>query len=768
MTNHEYVGRSVPRLDAPEKTAGGATYTLDLQLPKMLHGKLKTSPFPHARILGIDASRAERLPSVRLVLTAKDILDQVIWGVMPGYYNQRPLRADMVRFVGDAVAAVVAVSEEEAAEAVELIEVEYEELPAVFDPFEAMRDGAPLLHEDAPGNIAFTKHVEFGDLERAFEAAHHVSEISAETSRQAHCALETHVCIAEWSADGGLTVYNSTQAPSVASQKFSKALHIPEAKIRVVTNYVGGGFGGKSTGKFNIDFLSIIAAKKLNRPVRFFYTREEEFVLATHRTKQHHTIRIATDREGRLLAREVEMLVDSGAYADYGPTVASITAHQGGSLYNFQAYRHTARAVYTNNPLGGSMRGVGNAGYTFATEVAMDNHAREIGMDPAEFHLINLVKQGDTTIIGAHMASCGVKQCVREAVRRVPWKEPRSSSKGKRRGYGLAAAVHSTGSRSGGPATAGAFIKMNRDGSAQLFSGTIEMGTGTNTVLAQICAETLGVPVENVRIINGDTAVTPYGQGQRGSRTTTIEGEATRLAAQKAREELFRGAAQLLECDPAGLDAREGRIFVKGTPGRWVSHADAYVIIHREDCKEVTATATYNSPCEEPDPATGYGNWSAAYSFGVKVAEVNVDTETGAVEVLRVVSATDAGTVVNPHAALGQIEGGVLMGVGYALMEDFQVENGQPVNPSWLDYKLPTTLDVPNLEVVFVETENPNGPYGAKGLGEVAQLGTSAAIANAVYDAVGVRVTDLPITPEKVLNALRRKEAVAASKQAVA
>ena len=759
MAELAYVGKSVPRVDAPEKVMGRAMYTLDLLLPKMLHGKLKASPLPHARIVRIDTARAARLPGVKLVLTGKDMPADCVWGVVPSCYDQRPLCTDKARFVGDSVAAVVATSEDITQEALDLIEVEYEELPAVFDPREAMRPGAPVIHDRWPNNIAFTKHMEFGEVDKMFAAAHHVSELSTASSRQAHCSFETHVSIAEWSPSGYLTVYNSTQCPSLSSQYFSKCLKIPEAQIRVVTNYVGGGFGGKATSKFNIDFLSIIAAKKTGLPVKFYYTREEEFLLATHRTKQFHAIRIATDKEGLLLAREVRMVVENGGYSDYGPVVGGITAHMGGSLYHFKAYRHHADVVYTNVPPGGAMRGVGNAGYTFGTESAMDQHAREVGMDPAEFRMRNLVKRGDTTIIGAKISSCGARECLEEAVKRVSWKGPRPSRGPRKRGLGLAMAVHFTGARAMGPETAGAFIKMNKDGTVQVLSGTIEMGNGSDTTLSQICAEALGVRVEDVKIVNGDTSVNPYGWGVRGSRTTTIDGMATRLASLEARGMLFKGAAELLECDAADLDARDGKIFVKSSPERQITHQQAYMKIYDRPGSEAVYTAvSYDSPSESPDPVTGYGNWSAAYSFGVKLAEVEVDTETGAVEVLRIVSANDVGTVVNPAGAQGQLDGGALMGVGYALMEDFQVEGGQPVNPNWLDYKFPTTQDMPELEAVLVETENPSGPYGAKGLGEMVQLATEPAIANAICDAVGVRIPTLPITPEKVLNALREKE----------
>ena len=437
MAELSYIGKSVPRVDGPEKVTGKAMFTLDLQLPKMLHGRLLGSPLPHARIKNIDTSRAERLPGVKLIMTHKDIPEGVEWGVVPVCYDQRPLASDKVRHVGDSVVAVVATSEDIAVEALDLIDVDYEELPAVFDPREAMQEGAPVIHDRYPDNVAFVKHMEFGDVDRMFDEAHQVSELATSSSRQMHGSLEAHVSIAEWSQKGDVTVYNSSQCPSLSSQYFAKLLKIPEAQIRVITNYVGGGFGGKATSKFNIDFLSIIAAKKLDLPVKFYYTREEEFLLGTHRTKQYHVWRLATDKDGMLLARDTQMVVENGGYSDYSPAVGSITAHMGGSIYNYKAYRHHADVVCTNVPPGGAMRGIGNAGYAFGSELAMDKHAEEIGMDPAEFRVKNFVRRGDTTIIGAKITSCGVSECVEEAVKRVPWREKQPSSNGKKRGYGV-------------------------------------------------------------------------------------------------------------------------------------------------------------------------------------------------------------------------------------------------------------------------------------------------------------------------------------------
>ena len=752
-----YVGKSVPRVDAPEKVTGQAVYTLDLNLPKMAHGKLKLSTLPHAVVKGVDVSRAKALPGVLDVLTPDDIPEHVKWGVHPMCYDQTPLARDRVRFTGDAVAAVVARDENTAAEAVELIDVDYEPLPAVFDPMEALKEDAPRIHEEKPGNVAVVKNVQLGDLEAAYKEADHVSECKVVTSRQAHCAFETHVSIAEWTPDGRLTVWNSTQAPSLCSQYFAKCLKMRESDIRVVSNYVGGGFGGKATSKFNIDFLSILAARRIGRPVKFYYTREEEFLLATFRSQQYQTVRHLVKNDGILLARDMEMVVDNGAYSDYGPICAIITAHMGGTLYRMKAYRHFARCVYTNAPFGGAMRGVGNGAYSFGTEVAMDQCAREIGMDPAEFRLKNLVGPNETTIIGARITSCAARETVEEAVRRIGWKEERGSQDGRRRGLGLSCAMHFTGTRAMGPEISGVYLKMNRDGTVQILSGTIEMGNGSNTTLSQLAAETLGVRLEDVRIVNGDTAVTPYGWGVRGSRTTTIDGMAVVQACQQARSLLFETASEMLECDPGELLARDRKIYMKSAPEKSHDITEVYEKRYNKyGSQAVYTVAHYDAPSEIPDPETGYGNWSSAYAFGTKIAEVEVDEETGQVTVLRVVAVNDTGKVINPEGAAAQLEGGVLMGVGYALTEGLEVEGGQASNASFVDYKLPATIDAPKLDIALIETEDPNGPWGAKGLGEMAQLGTSAAIANAVYDAVGARVTTLPITPDKVLAAMEK------------
>ena len=750
-----FIGKSVSRVDAPEKVTGQAAYTLDLVLPKMAYGKLKLSTEPHARVQNVDVSRARALPGVLDILTPDDIPESVRWGVHPLCYDQTPLARGKVRFIGDPVAAVVARDEDCAAEAVERIDVEYEPLPAVFDPEEALADGAPLVHDDKPGNLAVVRNVNLGDLEAAYQEADHVSECGAVTSRQAHCAFETHVSIADWTPDGRLTVWNSTQAPSLCSQSFAKCLGMRESDIRVVSHYVGGGFGGKATSKFSIDFLSIIAARRVSRPVKFYYTREEEFLLATFRSRQLHKVRHLVKNDGTLLARDMEMVVDNGAYSDYGPICAIITAHMGGTLYRMRAYRHAARCVYTNTPPGGAMRGVGNGAYSFGTEVAMDQCAREIGMDPAEFRLKNLVGPDETTIIGAKITSCAARETVREAVRRVDWDAPRVSGNGRRRGLGISCSMHFTGTRAMGPEVSGAYLKMNKDGTVQIMSGTIEMGNGSNTTLSQIAAETLGVALEDIRIVNGDTAVTPYGWGVRGSRTTTIDGMAVYQACRQAKEQLFETASEMLECDPDDLVARDRKIYMRGSPEKSLEIPEVYDKRYNKYGSEAVYTvAHYDAPSEIPNPETGYGNWSSAYAFGTKVAEVEVDDETGQVTVLRVTAVNDTGKVINPEGAAAQLEGGVLMGVGYALTEGLEVEGGQTSNASFVDYKLPATLDAPDLDIALIETEDPNVPWGAKGLGEMAQLGTSAAIANAVYDAVGARVTSLPITPDKVLAAM--------------
>ncbi|MFQ5912675.1 MAG: xanthine dehydrogenase family protein molybdopterin-binding subunit [Nitrospinota bacterium] len=753
MARLSYVGKNVTRLDVHAKSTGEATYTADLFLPGMLFGRFLRSPLPHARIRGVRTERAGRVKGVKAVITGADAPYK--FGV--SHYDQTPLAVDKVRHIGDPVAAVAATDLDAAEEALSLIEVDYEELPAVFHPEEAMEPGAPLIHEDKERNIAAHIQYEAGDVEEALRRAAHVFEDRFETQRQAHLCMEPHVCVAHAEPSGKVTFYYSTQAPSYSRSQMAKVLHVPESHIRIVTHNVGGGFGSKATGKFCMDFCAIQLSRVAGRPVKIEHTRDEEFQYATFRHPFVVHLRTGLDKDGILLGRDVRVVMDNGGYCDYGPVVCNVAGALGGTLYRFPNYRYDGYVVYTNNIFGGAMRGLGNPQITFACETQLNQIADSLGMDPLELRLKNAVRTGDEAASGALFRSCALSECLSQVAENIGWKE-----KGKRkdgnRGIGLACGVHFVGVRLSPGIDAdfaGASITLNDDGSIHLATSVCEIGNGSSTVLAQMAAEVLGVPMEKITVIYGDTDVTPMGWGSRASRNTAIGGMAVQQAAGKVRDQVFEVAARMLEASPEDLDIGDERVFVKGAPERALSLSDAVKANrYRRQGQAIWAQAHYDAPSELADKQTGRGNFASAFAFGAKAVEVEVDPETGEVRILRVVSASDIGKVISPNGAQGQVEGGYAQSLGFTLMEEICCQEGQVTNPNLIEYKVPTTLDLTRVEGIFIESDDPLGPWGAKGIGEMVTVDGAPAIVAAVHDAVGVWVNDLPVTPDKLWRAL--------------
>ncbi|MFQ5693983.1 MAG: xanthine dehydrogenase family protein molybdopterin-binding subunit, partial [Nitrospinota bacterium] len=541
-------------------------------LPGMLYGRLLRSPLPHARIRAIQTERAGRVTGVKSIITGADTPYK--FGV--SHYDQTPLAVDKVRLIGDPVAAVAATSLDACEEALSRIEVDYEELPAVFHPEEAMAPGAPLIHEDKERNIAAHIRYDVGDVEEAFRRAAHVFEDRFETQRQAHMCMEPHVCVAHVEPSGRITFYYSTQAPSYSRTQMAKILGVPESHIRVVTHNVGGGFGSKATGKFCMDFCAIELSRRAGRPVKIEHTRDEEFAYSTFRHPFIVNVRTALDAEGAILGRDVRVVMDNGGYCDYGPVVCNVAGALGGTLYRFPNYRYDGYVVYTNNPFGGAMRGLGNPQITFACETQLNMIADRLGLDPVELRLRNAVRTGDEAASGARFGSCGLSQCISEVAEKIGWKEKRKGRKGTR-GVGLACGVHFVGVRLSPGIDAdfaGAALTLNDDGSIQLATSVCEIGNGSSTVLAQMAAEVLGVPPEKITVICGDTDVTPMGWGARASRNTAIGGEAVRRAAEKVKEQLKEVAAAELEANPEDLDIGNEKVFVRGAPERALTLSD--------------------------------------------------------------------------------------------------------------------------------------------------------------------------------------------------
>ncbi len=763
------VGSRVRKLDAVLKVTGQENYLPNIRLPGMLHGKILRSRYPHAEIVRIDASKAEKLPGVACVITAEDTPKLPM-----GYKKDHPpLKYGKVRSLRDEVAAVAAETPDIAKEALELIEVEYRELPPVFSLEAAMSANAPLIHEDRPGNEVDVHYFfEHGDVEAAFQEAAVASDDTFELPYVTHAALGTMCCIAQWDAEGRLTIWSTTQVPYLYQRELAEVLGIHGDRIRVIQPTLGGGFG-RGLDVYPIDPICAFLARKAGRPVKIEFDRTEEFIACPTRQPARFHLRAAASRDGRLLARDAMVYLDNGAYVSWGPTTPYVMMATVTGLYRVPTVRFETKILYTNNPYAGAMRGYGNLQATFAVESSMDILAAKLGIDPLEFRLRNANQPGDVTPQDMRITTCGLSECLEKASTLLaasgggektsdlprPGQPPGRVTR-IRRGQGVASLFHVGGGarvyRSDG---CGAIVRIDDFGKVTVVIGASEIGQGSDTVLAQICADTLGVPVERVEIVQDDTLVCPWDVGVHASRTTFIAGHATRLAAEKVRQQLLELASGLLEEPEENLRIEDGVITSAREPSRRISYDRAVRATHfREGGTQLIAEAFYDPPTTMQDEHFK-GNISATYAFGTQVAEIEVDMDTGRIDVLRVVAAHDVGRALNPAGAEGQIEGGVAMGLGYAVTEQLIVQDGKVVNPYFRDYKLATALDMPKVDVILVETNDPAGPFGAKGLGEAGAICTAPAIANALFNATGVRIKSLPLTPERVLEALEEARA---------
>lgn len=746
------VGKPHPDIHAREKAMGRLQYTADLSFPGMLHGKILRSPLPHARIASIDIRRAIRLSGVKAVITGKET-PRIAYG--PMIADQYPLAADRVRYVGEAVAAVAAVDLETAAEALELIRVDYEPLTPVFDVEEAMSETAPLIHEKEH-NIVMSGEWQRGDVVKGFQESDVVLEQRFRTQPVYQCYLEPWAAIGSWDALGRLTLLVPIHVPFLAKRSYARALGISPEKIRIIQANMGGSFGAKHEHSFHL--ICALLAKAADRPVRIVFTREEDFADGRPRVPMIMDLKVGMKHDGTLMAKDVRLVADSGAYASYGPSVILAAALRSDCLYRLKNLRTQMSLVYTNKLPTGCFRGFGNITMHFANESMMDMLASELGLDPIEVRLRNATKSGDTTVHGYRIGSCALTDCLKRAKLQSRWDEKRKQRR-KYRGIGAAAVIHVSGNRAHGPQDgSAAFVRVGEDGRVTVFTGEVDLGEGLYTVLAQVAAEELGLAAEDVTVANVDTDLSPYGLGTWASRGTVMGGNAVKAAAGDARRKLLETASGLLDTKPEMLIASRGQLV--GPDGRAVSIAEvAQQHMRLNGGAPVIGQGHFIPPgVEPPDAITKYGNISCAYPFGVQVAEVEVDDLSGLVRVVNLLAVHDVGKLVNPLGAIGQVEGGIAQGMGFALSEQMHIEGGAVSNQNLTDYKIPSTMDVPEIECSFVEPQDPFGPYGAKGLSEPAIIPTAAAIANALYNAIGVRFTELPITPEKVLAAMEKME----------
>ncbi|MDP2728123.1 MAG: xanthine dehydrogenase family protein molybdopterin-binding subunit [Dehalococcoidia bacterium] len=743
------IGKRLPRIDGPAKAAGEALYTVDLAPPRMLWGKILRSPHPHARIVGIDTKKAERLPGVKAVVTGKDTLG-VKYGLFP---DEQGLTTDRVRFVGEGVAALAAVSEDAAEEALDLIRVEYEELPAVFDAEEAMKPGAPRVHDDVRDNVSVSPIFHWGDVEEGFKKSDYVREDTFRTQAQNHCTLEPHAALAVYDSSGKLTLWASTQGPYHLSLDLARTLGMPLGNVRVIKPHVGGGFGGKRE-MLDLHFCAALLSMKTGRPVKIVYTREEQFVAGRYRHPLLVTIKTGVKRDGTLLAKECVAIADGGAYNSRGPAIIAAAGSQIGSLYRVPNAKYNGYHVYTNKPVCGAFRGYGTLQVRFADDCQLDMIAEELSIDPVEIRLKNAIRPGEIAPCGWKITSCGFSECIREAASAAGWAQREVRSPG-REGMGIGCNNYVSGSfQFGQPDSSGAQVKHHEDGTVTLFSGASDIGQGSDTTLAQIAAEELGVALEDIRISVSDTETTPTDLGSFASRVTFIAGNAVRAAAADAKTQLLQIAAGTLEAKPEDLVARDRRIYVRGSPDKAIAFSEAVATGLKRRGVHILGRGYYASGAEELDYSRALGNISPAYSFGAHVARVQVDLETGHVTVGRETAAHDCGVAINPMALEGQIEGSIVCGLGMTLMEDRLMAGGQVLNPSFESYKVPTALEAPEIASIMVETNDPEGPFGAKGVSEGAQVPVAPSVVNAVYEVTGRRLRELPITPERLLDAL--------------
>ncbi len=754
MHDFSTIGKRIPKLDAADKATGRSRYIQDLKLPGMLYGRILYSKYAHARIVKIDASKARALPGVRAVLTGEDIPD-IKMGV---YKDNRPLKKGKVCSFRDEVAAVAAVDPQTAREALQLIDVVYDPLPAVFDPETAMREGAPLVHEAHKTNVLrLPWKLHYGDVDAARREAAFVVSERFTTTWVTHCCMGTSGAIAEFDPGNNLTIHTNTQIPSLAQKDFLEALAamgLPNRRVRVIKPCIGGGFGSK-LDTYAYEYIAILLAYHTRRPVKIEFDRSEEFIATSTRQPTITAISQGCDRNGKLLFRDVKMILDNGAYTSWGATTPSVMMMPITTLYRVPHVRYEAACVYTNNTYSQAMRGYGNPQATFAIESTIDMLAVAAGIEPLEFRRINANQSGDVSTQGLRITTCGLTECMDAVKAKLEWERPRTPGEG----VGIAALIHvGGGARVYKSDGCGAILKMDDFGKVDLFTGATDMGQGSDTVIAQIVAEELGLNIEDIHVIHSDTDICPWDVGAHASRTTFVAGNAALGAARKIKSRILEMAAKELYAPLEKLVLGNRHIQHADEPDRKVEVGKLLRKAHFSHGGQMLMAESFYDPANENMGKDFRGNMSMTYTFGAHGVRVKVDEETGKVKILHYVAAHDVGRAINPMLLEGQVYGGVMMGLGYALSEQVILERGENMNPNFRDYKILTAKDVAPIEAPVLETHDKDGPYGAKGIGEPGCVPTAPAVANAIYNAVGVRIKDLPITPERLLAAIREKQ----------
>ncbi|MEZ4319821.1 MAG: molybdopterin-dependent oxidoreductase [Myxococcota bacterium] len=759
----QVIGARGRKADAIGKATGATQYTDDLVRPRMAHGRILRSPHAHARIRSIDTSRAAALEGVYAVIVGTELPKP--YCVIPWTPDETALATDKVRYVGEGVAAVAAVDEDTAIAACALIEVDYEVLDAVLTPGEALADGAPKVHErdwkgrDRRDNVCKKVDLAFGDVDGALAGAAAVVEGHWSYAGSTHGAIEPHCALAEWDADGRLTLWSATQVMHYLHRELARQLEVPESKVRVIQPAIGGAFGGKSE-PFDLEICSALLARKAGRPVKILYTREEVFYAHRGRHPMEFDFRIAADADGRITAVDNDIVIDGGAYHSFG----LVTTYYAGQLLpgplRFGTYRFSSRRVYTNKPCCGPKRGHGSVQPRFPLETALDELAGQLGLDPIEIRRVNAMESGETTVNGQFVPSTGILACLDAVESASRWKE-RHGKLPFGRGLGVATSMYISGTAypiyPNDMPQSGVQIRADRSGRITVFSGTNDIGQGSSGTIAWIVAEELGCDPDDVHVVSGDTQLCPVDLGSYSSRVTYMAGIAAREAAQGLRAKLVTAAAEHWQTTAARVLVEPGRMR-HSDDGRTLGLVE---VLHLAEARYgvLGSTGGYRTRQAGGDYRGGSIGASPAYSATAHVVEVSVDPETGIVTLENIWAAHDCGRAINPTLVEGQIEGSVHMGLSEALYEhhDFYLEGrerGLHKGPSLLDYRIATALDTPPIAASIVESLDPGGPYGAKEAGEGPLHPAIPAIANAIHDAIGVRLREMPFTPERIRAAL--------------
>jgi 4-hydroxybenzoyl-CoA reductase alpha subunit len=781
MKKYSIINTRLQRVDARAKVTGDARYTDDLSMPNMLYGALLQSPLAHARIEKIDTSKAKKLFGVSEVVTAEEA-GLVKFGVSPARYDETIFCSDKVRYIGDEIAAVAAIDLETALEAVSMIKVDYEELPPLLDAFDAIREGAPAIHDDFPNNIGAEVHQEFGDVEEAFKTCDYVRTDKFINKKQDGAFLEPQSCVAVYDLNGNLTLYTSTQSPHYVQRTLAMVLGLPIGKVRVIKPYVGGGFGPKAAAN-TLELAACLLSIRTGRPVKMTFTREQVFWHSRARHQFFHELTTGVKKDGTLVALKNTCYLDGGAYSSFGIATIYYAGSLLGAPYKLPNMKYDGYRIYTNKPANGAQRGHGGVAARAAWEQQLDIIAGELGMDPVDFRLKNIMQKGDVTCNDFNMSSLGMKECL-EAVKNDSGWTKKKGKLPKGKGIGVACGFFVSGA--GFPIYrsetfhATAMIKVSEDGgTVNLYTASAEIGQGSDTILTQIAAEALGVRYDDVRISSGDT---DFGidLGAYSSRQTLMSGHAVKQAAENVKRQILEVLSGKLKIPAQDMDIKGGVIiFKKGKmdfsglranyikehrgwtdspAGDYLTFTEAARIAYLE--KGVVVGGGAYKPGELGGKYKGAAvGTSPAYGCSAQVVEVTVDMETGKVTVDNMTDAHDCGFAINRTNVEGQMQGSLSMGLGEALFEEIKFDNkGRVINPTFGEYRIPTSLDMPNVKTIIIESDEPNGPFGAKEVGEGAIMPTIPAILNAIYDAAGVRISELPVTSERVFMALKKNK----------